>query len=212
MNLKNKDCMKFYVLLFFTGLFIGSCSPSPSSNDDLWSERQADDWFASEDWQALTGHIPDPSINKKKFAEHYHQNKERWDQAFLFIKEMDFNALPVGEIEIDGRDVFAKITAYDSKDPNVFFHELHREYSDIHFVVSGQEYIGEGNSETAILKTEYNEEKDIEFFDVKEGSDLLAKPGTFFLFFPYELHKQGIRVNNSEPVKKVVIKVRNHDF
>jgi YhcH/YjgK/YiaL family protein len=37
---------------------------------------------------------------------------------------------------------------------------------------------------------------------------VLLKPGTFFIFFAGEAHRPGAKVDETVPVKKMVIKVR----
>jgi YhcH/YjgK/YiaL family protein len=40
------------------------------------------------------------------------------------------------------------------------------------------------------------------------GKFYTAKPGTFFLFFPQDVHRPNIKVKGYDLVKKLVIKIR----
>ncbi len=204
--------MKFFSLypVFILTILIAGCTSSQRSEDpEQWSEDQVNDWFGGKKWLGETQMQPDSSINKRQLAIHYYKNKNRWDTAFAFMKDADFSGLPPGDHMLDGKDVFVKVSAYNSKNPEDVFYESHENYTDIQFVVSGMEYIGNSDLKGAAVKTLYNEEKDIQFYHVSNGEKLLAKPGTFFIFFPGDGHCPGMKVEDNAPVRKMVIKVRS---
>jgi len=151
---------------------------------------------------------PDASVNKRRLAVEYHEHKQRWDAAFAFIRKGDF-LLPVGDHELDGKDAFVRVVEYDSNDPSKVFYETHRQHADIQFLVSGEELIGQSDLSGASVKEVYDEAKDLELYNGTGGRNLLAKPGTFFIFFAGEGHRPGMKVNESVPVRKMVIKVRD---
>lgn len=202
--------MKRYTpLLAILFLMIGCTSEQRAENPENWSEDQASEWFDQKDWLGQTELQPDPSIDKKEFAVRYHQNKERWDKAFAFLKEENLSAVEVGNHELEGKNVFVIVSEYNSKNPEDAQYEAHKNYTDLQYVVSGTEYIGLANLSAASVKTPYDEERDIAFYHVEEGQNLLARPGTFFIFFPQNAHSPGMKVEDNALVKKVVIKVRN---
>jgi YhcH/YjgK/YiaL family protein len=189
-------------------LITGCVAKKHNKNPENWTDRQVSEWFDKKDWLGQTALQPDSSIDKKEFAIQYNRNKERWDKAFHYIKDKDLSALSVGEYELDNQKVLVIVSEYNSKSPEVALFEEHEDYIDIHYVVSGSEYIELGDQSTAKLKKPYDEEKDIAFYEAKEKKILLAKPGIFFIIFPGELHKPGIKVEESNPVKKILIKIR----
>lgn len=197
-------------MFFIIGILVfANCEGQHSENVRNWSESQASEWFNHKNWLEETGAQPDESIDKKEFATRYHENKERWDIAFAFLKGTNLNTLKPGNHELDGKNVFVKVTEYNSKNPEGVFYESHKNYTDLQYVVSGEENIGIADRSVASVKIPYNEEKDIWFYQVQKGKNLIAKPGTLFIFFPGELHRPGIKVGNSVWVKKIVIKIRN---
>lgn len=197
------------VILVLT-LVVGCTSADKrAENPENWSEDQITEWFDRKEWLGQTQMQPDPSIDKKEFAIQYHRNKERWDTAFAFLMNENLSDLEVGNHELDGKDVFVKVTEYNSKNPEDVFYESHKNYTDIQFVVSGMEYIGRADLSTTTEKTPYDEEKDIQFYHVSNSQNLVAKPDTFFIFFQRDAHCPGIKVENNAPVKKMVIKVKN---
>lgn len=187
-----------------------ACSPAKqAANADNWTEDQVNDWFYKKEWMAGVKLFPDSSINKKEFAIQYHRNKKRYDQAFTFLKRNNLSELTTGDHELDGKNLFVRVSAYNSKNPDETFFETHQNYTDIHLVLSGMENIGSTDFAGMTEKTPYDKEKDIQFYQVNNSKSHIAAPGTFFLFFPGEPHRPGVKVDKSIPVKKIVIKILN---
>ncbi|HEY4196219.1 MAG TPA: YhcH/YjgK/YiaL family protein [Mucilaginibacter sp.] len=193
------------LFIFFTVSALAQQQTDPAK----WSDKQVARWFAKGNWYKQTRLKPDISIDKREFAVRYYKNKALWDKAFAFLRDSDLTALKPGVHELQGKDLFVKITDYLTKDAETIPFESHTKYSDIHTVVSGKEYIGESAPAVAAIKTPYNDEKDIAFYTVTKSHNLLGVPGKFFLLFPDNLHRQGVQVNKSELVRKIVIKVKN---
>ena len=179
------------------------------SNPEKWTAKQASKWFAKGKWQQKTGLRPDASINTKEFAVRYFKNQALWDKAFAFLHDSDLTKLTLGVHELQGKDLFVKVTDYKTREPAAADFETHTQYTDIHTVVSGEEYIQLSGTGGSAVKIPYNAEKDITFFTVAKSRNLLSKPGRFFLIFPDDLHKQGVKVDTAVMVRKIVIKVKN---
>ncbi|MEX2233888.1 MAG: YhcH/YjgK/YiaL family protein [Cyclobacteriaceae bacterium] len=198
-----------YSIFLLIALCTGCSSTEKRGEDpEQWTEDQVDEWFEEKEWLGESRMQPDPHINKRTLAIQYLKNKKRWDAAFDFIRKEDFAGLTVGDHPLDGKDAFARVSEYNSKNPEAAFHEAHRDYTDIHFLISGEEYIGQSSLSVATVRTLYDGTKDIEFYDAADDQKFLAKPGTFFIFFPGEGHRPGMKVGDNAKVKKVVIKVR----
>ena len=188
----------------------GCASKGNYSNDPAtWTDDQVKEWFDRREWLGESRMQPDPSINKRALAIQYHLHKDWWDKAFAYMKKGDFSSFAPGNIPLIGDDVFVKASEYNSKDPGDAFYEVHRNHADIHFLVSGEEYIGHAGMTHAKVRTPYDSVKDIQFYEGAEGEQTTAKPGTFFIFFPGEAHRPGVKTGESSPVKKIVIKVRS---
>lgn len=204
--------MKIHTLLI-TGLLvvsnIGCTSKNNLKDPGKWSEKQVSEWFNQKEWLGETELQFNSSFDKKEFAVKYLKNKEWWDKALNFLKHEDLNSLPAGVHELDSQNVFVKITEYNTKNREDVQFEAHKDYSDIQYVVSGAEYIEEANLSNAVLKVPYDSGKDIEFYAAEASESNIAKPGTFYIILPNVLHRSGIKVEESIPVRKIVIKVRN---
>jgi len=87
-------------------------------------------------------------------------------------------------------------------------YESHRKYIDIQYVISGQEKMGIAptGKAPAIVK-EYDPEKDVVFYSMEDSAVRLADQNHFYVFFPADAHKPGIKAGEPAQVRKVVIKI-----
>jgi len=55
----------------------------------------------------------------------------------------------------------------------------------------------------------YNDKNDVAFFKTDMTNYYRhADPSTFFIFFPNDAHRPGVKIAGNTPIKKVVIKVK----
>lgn len=142
-------------------------------------------------------------------CQRYYSVHDRFEAAFDFIRKAVSESLAVGKYELDGKNLYASVQEYDSKAPDMAKNEGHRNYIDIQFVLSGVEVMEVEALEKATLKSEYNPEKDVEFYE--NGTDvsrLVLAAGEFAIVFPEDIHRPGMQYAGSVPVKKIVVKVR----
>ena len=145
-------------------------------------------------------------IDKLSNAGQYYGLSGRIEKALKYLQNTDLKKLEIGKHEIDGKNIFVVVSEYDAKDIELGKWEAHKKYLDIQYVVSGKEKIGYASIEEMKVIGDYNEEKDVMFLK-GEGDLLLVKEGTFALFAPQDVHMPGIKVNNGEHVKKIVVKI-----
>jgi YhcH/YjgK/YiaL family protein len=131
----------------------------------------------------------------------------KFQKAFSFITDPELMLLNNGKYEIDGDNVFALVSEYKTKDELDRKLEAHRKYIDLQFMAKGTELIGYAPFYKQELIIEYNEEKDVAFFN-GDRSFIKMEHGMFAVLFPYELHMPGIKSSMCEDVKKVVVKVK----
>lgn len=115
-----------------------------------------------------------------------------------------------GQVVIDGKMLFLNCNAYDSKVVEDCFFEAHREYIDVHLIVSGEEIIGHNEPSALEITQPYDEEGDAELYQGNIQTQLALKPGWFAVFLPGEPHLVGLRSGESVPVQKIVAKVAGH--
>jgi YhcH/YjgK/YiaL family protein len=189
--------------------FLGFLGCKKSSDPSTWSDKQINKWFEKGEWLNGWKVTPDVSINRKAFAVSYFQHKERWDKAFKFLKESDLQNMELKKYEIEGTELFAPISEYMSKNEETARYEAHKKYIDIQYVVSGKELIGIApSSQVKEVLEPYNEEKDIMFMTVNQINNFEALPDRFFIFFPDDIHRPGLKDGENSPVRKAVVKVK----
>ncbi len=195
------------IILLLSLLFIQNCSNS--SDPAAWSEDKINKWFDSGEYLNGWAIIPDESVSKRKFAVAYFKDKERWDKAFTFLKNTDLSSLEIKKYELDGDNLFALVSEYITRNEEDTKFESHRKYADIQFVISGSEKISVSPvTKKREVLTPYDETTDNEFMTVTESTDVIANSQKFFLFFPSDLHRPGMKAEVNEQVKKVVVKVK----
>lgn len=194
--------------MILTGLF--SLTASLKATDpSAWSDKKIEKWFSKNEWLAGWKRIPDASINKREFAVSYFKNKARWDKAFDFLRKTDLSKLEVKRYDIDGDNLYASVSEYVTKNEETTNFEAHRKYIDIQCVISGKEIMHVTPlADIKEVVTTYDDKKDIEFVTVNKMGKFPATPERFFVFFPSDAHRPGIKDGVNAPVKKVVIKLK----
>ena len=195
-------------IMVFAG-FLGFLGCKTSTDPSTWSDKQINKWFEKGEWLNGWTVKPDASINRKALAVSYFHHKERWDKAFLFLRDHDLSSLELKKYEIDGADLYAPLSEYMSKNEEDAKYEAHRKYIDIQYVVSGKELIGVAPiSQIKDILEPYSEEKDVMFMTVNQVTNYQAQPDRFFIFFPEDLHRPGLKDGENTLVRKVVVKVK----
>ncbi len=146
-------------------------------------------------------------LDKLEHAALYFNISKNLKQGFDFLRNTDLAELETGRHEINGKEVFALVSEYQSKAPQDCRLEAHQIYSDIQYIVSGREIIGFAPLNGQTITSGYNPEKDIVFFS-GETSPMILEAGMFAVFFPQDVHQPGIQIDGPEKVRKIVVKVR----
>lgn len=141
-----------------------------------------------------------------KNAKIYYNLSENLKKGFDWLEKNDLKNLSDCKYEIEGSNIYASIQTYETKDYANY--EAHRNYIDIQYMVKGSEKIGVTDLTNCNTCINYDEERDLEFFNInskEEYYELLE--GQFMVFFPTDAHKPSIALDKKEFVKKVVVKV-----
>jgi YhcH/YjgK/YiaL family protein len=137
----------------------------------------------------------------------YKNLSERIKRSFDYIKLTDLKKLQPGRYDIEGDNIFALISDYQTKLESEGKLEAHKKYIDVQYVIEGEELMGYaplGNQQTLEA---YKEENDIIFY---KGEKVFIKvtEGMFAIFAPEDVHMPGIQSEKKSLVKKLVIKVK----
>lgn len=129
-------------------------------------------------------------------------------EALRYIQAHDFTKMDEGKYPIDGDRIYAKVFDLTSKSIAETHPEVHKQYIDVQFWVTGREKIGYAPLKADYRVLEAHTDQDLYFLDTIEDETLMdAVQGDYMIFFPNDIHRPG--VTDAEPLhyRKVVVKV-----
>lgn len=141
-----------------------------------------------------------------KNAHLYFQLGEKIQKALTYLQTTDFSTVEPGTYDIEGTDVYAIVSEYNTKPLSSGRWEAHKKYIDVQYVHDGKERIGFTESKKMMVLEEYDNRKDMEIYK-GEGHFVNVEEKHFMIFFPTDIHMPGIALNIPKTVKKVVVKV-----
>lgn len=126
------------------------------------------------------------------------------------LKQTDFEALPVGNYDLQGKDIYVQVFDMTTKPFNETRAEVHRQYADVQFSVVGREKIGcASDTGNNAVSEDLLAERDLLFYTGMENESTLdMTPGSFAIFLPSDVHRPGCAIEQPEKIRKVVVKVR----
>jgi len=131
------------------------------------------------------------------------------DCAIDYLLDNDISILADGSYPIDTDNVIVNVMSYATKTlPEAAF-EAHRKYIDIQILIRGEERCYYAPLDTLVASGSFNEEKDIGFYEGKEGGSFPLKPDNFAIFFPHDAHMPSCDLIGKSEVRKVVVKIRH---
>jgi biofilm protein TabA len=125
------------------------------------------------------------------------------------ILKGNFEALEPGKYEIDGSLMFVLIQDMFTQPDEELRYESHATYVDIQYLISGEERIGLVKL-TPELQVAENaiEERDVVFYKYDQlETSIVLKPGQFAVFYPSDVHRPCCALEQSEKIKKIVVKI-----
>lgn len=137
----------------------------------------------------------------------YYGVHPRLQRAFELIASTDWKTIGPGIHELDGRDIYVNVMDVDLKRKPDAKLEVHNEYIDIQVLISGESE-SFGWSERGNLRkpqSDFNAEKDIQFFDDEPQTYYTLRPGQFSLLLPEDGHAPMV---GDGRVRKIIVKVR----
>ena len=133
---------------------------------------------------------------------------ERIAAGLRWLRSMD-PAIADGRHAIDGDEVFALVSTYETGPSTEKRFETHVRHVDLQYVAEGQERILHAPAAALTVDIPYDEAADITFYtEPPFASSLLMRPGDLAVFHPGDAHKPGCMAGGRHAVRKVVVKVR----
>ena len=145
-------------------------------------------------------------VDKLSNAEEYYKLGTRIEKAFKYMENTDLAQLETGKYQIDGDNIFALVSEYETKNLEQGLWEAHRKYIDIQYIISGQEKMGYSCLDNMKTSIEYEEKKDI-LFVTGQGDYITVNKGSFALFTPTDAHMPSIKIDYPQSVKKLLLKI-----
>lgn len=131
-------------------------------------------------------------------------------KALDYLKSHDFNAMECGVYEIDGKDMFVQVFDYTSRSFDQCRPEFHKEYLDIQYWPGKvEEKIGFAIKDSSLGVVEEHLDRDLYFTtEPKDEKIIKVEGGDYVVFFPQDVHRPGIVVDETRTYRKVVLKLR----
>lgn len=127
-------------------------------------------------------------------------------KAFQFINNTNFKTIEPGKYPIDGVNLHAAVSEKEGVKAADAKYEAHNLYIDIQVCPIGTETIGwRPRQQCKNVKTPYNAEKDVTFYETAPDTLFQLNAGQFVIFFPEDVHGPMI---GEGPIKKLVVKVK----
>ncbi len=145
-------------------------------------------------------------IDSIKNAALYFGVPERISAGLRWLQTKDLAKLAPGRYELDGTNLFAIISEYQTKPKDQGKWEAHKRYYDIQYLISGREAIGYACLEACRLGA-YDEGKDFQEILEAPGDFLAMRAGMFMILAPQDAHMPGLALDTPGAVKKAVVKV-----
>ena len=104
------------------------------------------------------------------------------------------------------------IKEYETKEAADCRLETHKNYTDIQWIISGEEAIDTVNVAGLTVEEAYDADRDVAFWqEPAEMCHMVLSSGSYAILPPSIAHKPGMRAGSqASPVKKCVGKVRVH--
>jgi biofilm protein TabA len=130
-----------------------------------------------------------------------------FEKAFKHIKSLDLDTIEVSRYDIsDGLKAIISDKAGMTVEEGVSKFECHNKHIDIQICIRGEEQYGwKPRSKARDQKGDYNEEKDVLFYNDAPDTFFKLTDKQFAIFFPEDVHASMI---GEGEIKKLVIKIR----
>lgn len=146
-------------------------------------------------------------LDKLENADLYYESVPGLAQFMKFFNDNDLEEMPACKIYLDGTDLYVNITDFEGKPADKCYLEAHRDYLDIQVPMNSDEIMGwKAQVDCQKVRQEYDEGKDIEFYQDKPLTQFVVPAGYFVVFFPSDAHQPGIAPGKK--YRKLIVKSR----
>ncbi len=131
-----------------------------------------------------------------------------WRDVLAFTAAASADRAP-GEHELRGRDLFVKILDFTTGPPDTAVLESHRDYTDVHIVLDGREFIRVWPAADLTVRTAYDPSTDVMFYEPPQDPFVTIdlRPGQFAVLGPQDAHMPALAAGQPARLRKLVFKV-----
>jgi YhcH/YjgK/YiaL family protein len=138
-------------------------------------------------------------------ADRYAALHPLFPRAFKFIRNTDLSALSTGIHQIIDKQLFVIVEEAQGRSRAEAKLECHRKYIDIQLVLEGTDEMGwKPLADCLQPVSDYNEERDIRFFNDVADSWISTPANSFCIFFPDDAHAPLVSTGK---IRKLIFKV-----
>ena len=127
------------------------------------------------------------------------------------LQKVDLASLEAGRYDLEGDDLFYVVQDAVPRTVEEIRPEAHFVYTDVHITISASERYSFSLPEAGLTTTEKPVEgSDVAYYPTPSNETFFKlDPGAFVVFWPGELHRTCLAVNDEATFRKVVIKVHS---
>lgn len=126
-----------------------------------------------------------------------------------FISEWSKKPKDGGRYDIDGDNLFAAVSEYETESFDERLFESHRQYIDVQYVPSGEETLYWANVDELTQTSEsFSQGGDIAFYKGEAKGSVILGGGTCAVLFPEDAHMPNCISSEKQKVTKIVFKVK----
>ncbi|MCP4644176.1 MAG: DUF386 domain-containing protein [bacterium] len=136
----------------------------------------------------------------------YDWRNERMEKAFAWLEAMD-DDIADARYDIDGDNIYCMVQTYETRPLEGHKFEAHRQYTDIQYILKGEEKILWAPQPELTVTDPY--EPDAELYAlIPNATELVLKQGRFSVFYPRDAHAPSLTLKKKSTVRKAVVKIR----
>lgn len=138
----------------------------------------------------------------------------KWAQAVVdFIADFRKTDMAPGRYDIQGDDLFAAVSRYDTEPKEDRLFESHRKYIDLQILLDGSERLFWAPVESLEMTSEeFSKGGDIAFYKGESNTGVLLNGNVCAVLFENDAHMPNVIYTEKENVLKVVFKINAEKF
>lgn len=144
-------------------------------------------------------------IDNIKYSKQYEVLSEDFKTIFDFIRGLTPDA-PLGKRIFEEGRLWVDVYEAPARE-EIPEYEVHKEYIDIHYILSGKEEFGYANKERLTMTKPYDQPTDMYFYD-GDGDTLIMNEGDFCVVYPQDAHISYKKKLCDKPLIRVIAKIR----